>query len=131
MKAESLLRNGDADAAAALVTQVRQRNFTEHPEKALVTGADLLKGSAYDYGVRDHLNQTKEGGADIQYGRFLDELGWEFTQEDRRRQDLIRFKVFTKKSWFSHTPNGDYRELFPIPRTEINKNGNLQQNHGY
>lgn len=131
MKAESLLRNGDAAGAATLVTQVRQRNFTEHPDKALVTGADLLKGSVYNYGLRDHLNQTVEGGADIQYGRFLDELGWEFAQEDRRRQDLIRFKVFTKKSWFSHTPNGDYRTLFPIPRIEINKNGNLQQNGGY
>lgn len=131
MKAECLMRDGKAAAAAGLVTEVRRRNFTDHPEKAIVTAADLVKGSVYNYGLRNHLNQTIEGGDNVQYGRFLDELGWEFNQEDRRRQDMIRFKVFTKKAWFSHLPNGDYRTLFPIPRIEINKNGNLKQNTGY
>ena len=131
MKAESLLRTGDADGAAALVTQVRQRAFKSNPAKAVVTGADLQKGSSYDYGLRNHLTSTTEGGADIVFGRFLDELGWEFNQEARRRTDMIRFGAFTKKSWLSHSPNGDYRALFPIPRTEIAKNSNLVQNTGY
>jgi hypothetical protein len=131
MKAECLLRLGDADGAAALVTQVRQRDFKSDPSKAVVTGAQLLMGSSYDYGLRNHLTTTEEGGADIQYGRFLDELAWEFNQEARRRPDLIRFGVFTKKSWLSHSPNGDYRALFPIPKTEIDKNPNLKQNPGY
>ena len=131
MKAESMLRTGDADGAAVLVSQVRQRNFKSNPAKAVVTGADLLKGSSFDYGLRNHLVTTEEGGADIKYGRFLDELGWEFNQEARRRSDMIRFGVFTKKSWLSHSPNGDYRALYPIPRTEIAKNTNLVQNPGY
>lgn len=131
MKAESMLRTGDADGAATIVTQVRQRDFKSNPAKAVVTGADLLKGSSYDYGLRNHLVTTEEGGTDIQYGRFLDELGWEFNQEARRRSDMIRFGVFTKKSWLSHSPNGDYRALYPIPRTEIAKNSNLVQNPGY
>jgi hypothetical protein len=131
MKAECLLRTGDADGAAALVTQVRQRDFKSDPAKAVVTGAQLLMGSSYDYGLRNHLTTTEEGGADIQYGRFLDELAWEFNQEARRRTDLVRFGVFTKKSWLSHSPNGDYRALFPIPKTEIDKNPNLKQNPGY
>lgn len=131
MKAESMLRSGDANGAAAIVTQVRQRDFKSNPAKAIVTGADLLKGSGYDYGLRNHLTSTTEGGGDIQYGRFLDELGWEFNQEARRRTDMIRFGVFTKKSWLSHSPNGDYRALFPIPRAEIAKNSNLVQNPGY
>jgi hypothetical protein len=131
MKAESLLRTGDADGAATLVTEVRQRDFKSDPAKATVTGADLLQGSSYDYGLRNHLTSTTEGGADIQYGRFLDELSWEFCQEARRRTDMIRFGIFTKKSWLSHSPNGDYRALFPIPRTEIAKNANLVQNPGY
>ena len=114
-----------------MVTQVRQRNFKSNPAKAVVTGADLLKGSSFDYGLRNHLVTTEEGGADIKYGRFLDELGWEFNQEARRRSDMIRFGVFTKKSWLSHSPNGDYRALYPIPRTEIAKNTNLVQNPGY
>ena len=131
MKAECLLRTGDADGAAALVTKVRERDFKSDPSKAVVTGAQLLKGSSYDYGLRNHLTSTDEGGADIQYGRFLDELGWEFNQEARRRTDMIRFGVFVKKSWLSHSPNGDYRALFPIPKTEIDKNPNLKQNPGY
>jgi len=132
MKAESMLRSGNADGAALLVTQVRQRNFKSNPAKAVVTGADLLKGSGYDYGLQNHLVPfTHEGGADIQYGRFLDELGWEFNQEARRRSDMVRFGAFTKKSWLSHSPNGDYRALYPIPRTEIAKNSNLKQNTGY
>lgn len=131
MKAECLLRTGHADDAAAIVTQVRQRNFKSNPAKAVVTGADLLKGSSYDYGLRNHITSTYEGGSDIQYGRFLDELGWEFCQEAHRRTDMIRFGMFTKKSWLSHSPNGDYRVLFPIPIGEIQKNSNLKQNTGY
>lgn len=132
MKAESLLRQGKADEAAVIVTQVRERNFPDHPDKAVVTGADLQKGSCYDYGRRDNLKaHTFEGGDDIKFGRFLDELGWEFNQEGRRRQDMIRFGVYTTKSWFSHEPNGDYRTLLPIPRAEIEKNPNLKQNTGY
>lgn len=130
MKAECLLRKGDANGAAELVTQVRQRAFDDQA-KATVTGDELLQGSVYDYGLRNHLETTNEGGDDIQFGRFLDELGWEFNQEGRRRQDMIRFGVYTSKSWFSHSPNGDYRALYPIPRGRIETNSNLTQNPGY
>lgn len=131
MKAEALLRSGNATEAAAIVSTVRARNFKANPAKAVVTAADLQKGSAYAYGLKNHTTTTNQGGADIKYGRFLDELGWEFAQEGRRRQDLIRFGVFTTKSWLSHVPNGSYRSLLPIPRPELNKNSNLKQNDGY
>ncbi|MBO9203851.1 MULTISPECIES: RagB/SusD family nutrient uptake outer membrane protein [Niastella] len=132
MKAESLLRTGKANEAADIVTQIRQRAFSTNPAKATVTGAQLQGGSGYDYGRRDIDKTTNEGGADIAYGRFLDELGWEFDQEGRRRQDLIRFGVFTKKSWFSHDANNDNNKiLFPLPRPEIAKNTKLRQNLGY
>jgi hypothetical protein len=132
MKAECLLRKGDADGAAALVTQVRERDFDD-PADAVVTGSQLQEGSAYNYGlVKDGVLTVPEGGgADIQYGRFLDELGWEFAAEARRRQDLIRFGVFTTKSWLSHEPNGDFRTIFPIPQTQLDKNYKLTQNPGY
>jgi hypothetical protein len=131
MKAECLLRKGSADEAAAIVTELRTRSFKNNPAKATVTGTDLMGGSAYDYGRRDVHGTTNEGGDDIQYGRFLDELGYEFFQEAHRRQDLIRFGVFTTKSWLSHEPHGDYRTLYPIPQVERNKNANLEQNFGY
>jgi hypothetical protein len=72
-----------------------------------------------------------QGGDDVQYGRFLDELGWEFVFEAHRRQDLIRFGVYTTKRWFSHVPNGDHRKIFPIPQSAMEANPNLKQNPGY
>ncbi len=132
MKAEAMLRNGDPDGAAKLVSQVRKRDFADNPEKAVVTGDDLKKGSTYDYGRRDNLvSPTHEGGNDIQFGRFLDELGWEFTQEGRRRQDMIRFGAFTTKSWMSHDKSNATRNLFPIPQKELLTNSKLKQNPGY
>jgi hypothetical protein len=132
MKAECLMRNGQLDEAAALVTQVRMRNFTD-PADATVTGSQLLEGSVYNYGFvkKGELTVPEGGGADIQYGRFLDELGWEFAAEARRRSDLIRFGVFTTKSWMSHEPNGDFRIIFPIPQGQLDTNSKLKQNHGY
>lgn len=130
MKAEALMRSGQ-DGAGALVTKVRERAFKDNPSKAVVSDDDLLKGSVYDYGRRDSYQITHEGGDDIQYGRFLDELGWEFTQEGRRRQDMIRFGVFTTKSWFSHDASSSYRSLYPIPNQAILTNSNLSQNPGY
>jgi len=130
MKAECLLRAGQTAEAAALVTQVRQRAFASTtPAKATVTVADLQKGSSYQYGYWNNGQITElQGGADVTYGRFLDELGWEFAAEGHRRQDLIRFGIFTTKKWFQHRPNGDNRKLFFIPQEEMNKNPNLIQN---
>jgi len=133
IKAECLLRAGQADAAATIVTQIRQRAFKNtDPAKATVTGAELMGGSNYQYGhYEDGAITNLEGGDDIQYGRFLDELAWEFVGEHHRKQDLIRFGVYTTKSWLSHTPNGDYRSVFPIPQSQMETNSNLTQNPGY
>lgn len=132
MKAEALLRQGQADEAAELVTEVRARNFTDHPEKAVVTGAELQGGCVFDYGRRDNLvAETHEDGSQIEYGRMLDELGWEFTQEGRRRQDMVRFNAFTTLSWFSHDKTDATKNLFPIPNSQLLTNGNLKQNPGY
>lgn len=130
MKAEALMRAGKP-GAGALVTEVRQRAFGANPAKAVVTDADLNAGSSYDYGRRDTYSTTYEGGADIKYGRMLDELGWEFCQEGRRRQDLIRFGVFTTKSWFSHDASDATKNLYPIPNKIMLTNSNLKQNPGY
>jgi starch-binding outer membrane protein, SusD/RagB family len=141
MRAEALLRTGDAAGAAALVTQVRRRAFNAtNPAKATVSGADLMGGSKYNYGWFDCDGVVKttqggapvtNGGADIRYGRFLDELGWEFAAEGHRRQDLIRFGVFTTKRWFNHNPSSPNHIIFPIPQSRLNTNPKLKQNPGY
>lgn len=126
MKAEALMRSGQP-GAGELVTEVRKRAF-EDVNDAIVTDQQLEEGSSYDYGRRDENVETHEGGADIKYGRFLDELGWEFCQEGRRRQDMIRFGVFTTKSWFSHDKSNSNRNLYPIPNKIMLTNSNLTQN---
>lgn len=131
MKAECLLRKGDANGAAAIVTEVRARSFAANPAKATVTAAQLTGPSVYDYGLRNTHATTHEGGGGFQYGGFLDELGWEFAMEGRRRTDLIRFGAYSTKSWLSHSPSDPKRILMPIPQQELNKNPKLKQNDGY
>lgn len=130
MKAESLMRLGQP-GAGALVSQVRARAFKSNAAKAQVTDNELTKGSVYDYGRRDTYKTEHQGGANIQYGRFMDELGWEFCQEGRRRQDMIRFGTFTTLSWFSHDPSDVNKCLYPIPNKAMLTNSNLKPNPGY
>lgn len=113
------------------MTQVRERAFREHPEKAVVTDEQLKAGSCYDYGRRDEYENSTQGGSDITYGRFLDELGWEFCQEGRRRQDMIRFNAFTTRSWLSHDKSDPTKNLYPIPNKVLLTNNKLHQNPGY
>ncbi|HKK47159.1 MAG TPA: RagB/SusD family nutrient uptake outer membrane protein [Balneolaceae bacterium] len=132
MKAEALLRTGQADAAAQIVTKVRMRDF-DNPADATVTGAELQQGSDYTFGWwnPDGTISNPQSGSDIKYGRMLDELGWEFADEGHRRTDLIRFGVFSSRTWLNHKPQGDYTQLYPIPQNALNTNSNLQQNPGY
>ncbi len=131
MKAECLLRTNQA-GAGELVTQVRQRAFKDNPAKATVTDEQLKQNSAYQYGYVENYQIVDPGNQDpIQFGRLLDEYAWELVWEMHRRRDLIRFGIYTKKSWLSHKPQGDYRTVFPIPDGIINANPNLEQNPDY
>lgn len=127
MKAECLLRTGEKDLAAQLVTSVRQRAFKANTALATVTGDQLNENTSYKYGYVENYVITDAGDtAPVAYGRMLDELGWEFAWEAHRRRDDIRFGVFTKKSWLSHKPNGDDRTTFVIPQQAVNSNPNLK-----
>jgi starch-binding outer membrane protein, SusD/RagB family len=133
MKAEALMRL-NKPGAGELVTEVRMRNF-EDPSLAVVTDEELKGDSNYSYGVRDFRMGTTYQDDPILYGRFLDELGWEFAFEGHRRQDMIRFGVYNTKSRLSFQghPDGswDYKNIGPIPLSVINTNPNLTQNPGY
>ena len=132
MKAECLLRTGEADAAAAIVTQIRQRAFKNNPAKAVVNGAQLTANSRYQYGyIENYVITTPGDQTSIEYGGFYDELGYEFACEYWRRRDMIRFGTYTTKSWLSHVPQGAYRAVLPIPQTVLDTNPNLEQNPDY
>ena len=121
MKAECLLRDGDAEGAAKIVNDVRKRSFDQSlPESVRCLTAGQLDAT------------VKVDGVDVRYGEFLNELGREFTGEAMRREQLIRFGVFTTGTWWGHAPkNQKYLELFPIPEVERLSNPKLGQNDGY
>lgn len=131
MKAECLLRTGKP-GAGALVTEVRQRNFKNNPENATVTDEQLKGNSAYQWGYVEDFKIVEPGDqTPVTFGRMFDELCWEFAWEGHTRRDMIRFGIFTKKSWLSHKPAGDYRKVFPIPESSLTANPKLSQNPDY
>jgi hypothetical protein len=68
-----------------------------------------------------------------------DERGRELFWECQRRTDLIRFGVFTTAgylwTWKGGIKEGravpDFRNLFPLPSSDVTANPNLVQNPGY
>jgi hypothetical protein len=126
MKAECLLRTGNADEAALLVTEVRKRSFDSETD-ARVTGFELNADTRYQYGYIENYSIVEPGDtAPVPYGAFMDELGWEFAWEAQRRRDNIRFGTFMTKSWLSHRPQGESRSVFMIPQVAVNANPKLQ-----
>jgi starch-binding outer membrane protein, SusD/RagB family len=106
------------------VNQVRQRAY----------GADYGTGVAPGLGVVTSL--------DLNF--LLDERGREFYWEGHRRTDMVRFGVFTDNPtnnprglwpWKGNVKDGvatgSFRNIFPIPATDIIANTNLTQNPGY
>lgn len=121
MKAECLLRGGDAQGAADIVNDVRARSFDPQlPQSVRELTAQQLSAS------------TLVDGMSVPFGEFLKELGREFTGEGMRREQLIRWDVYVNGSWTFHTPKKKkYLELYPIPSGELLSNINLRQNDGY
>ena len=130
MKAECLLRSGKP-GAGLLVTEVRKRAFKDNPELAIVTDAQLQENSSYQYGYVEHYTVTDKGNTDSSDSVECMTNWVEFAWEMHRRRDAIRFGVYTKKSWLSHKPQGDYRSVFPIPEKVLTSNPNLEQNPHY
>lgn len=77
--------------------------------------------------------RTHRGAAelqDIDEQAILDERGFELYWEGWRRQDQIRFGVFTG-TWDQKEQSDAYRVLFPIPQRALDTNPNLVQTTGY
>ena len=106
IKAEALNELGQTGAAIALVNQVRARQFT--PPKPISAS----------------LSQAQFRAA------ILNERLFEFTDEAKRRADLVRHGQFTAARRFK-TLREAHKVLFPIPSTQIQANPLLTQNPGY
>lgn len=90
--------------------------------------------------LRDRAYET--GGtitaADLTLDFILEERGRELYWEAKRRTDLIRFNQFTENgiwAWKGNVPQGtttaSFRNIYPIPASDLGVNTNLTQNPGY
>jgi hypothetical protein len=113
--AEAHLRGGGGDPALALayVNALRERAY----------GSTVANISAPELTLQ----------------LILDERGRELLWEAHRRTDLIRYRVFTggdyvwqwKGGAAAGTATETFRDLYPLPASELTANPNLVQNPGY
>lgn len=114
MYAEALLRSGGSRADALTYVNLVRRRAYGGP------GGDITD-------------------ADLDLDFILDERARELYWECHRRTDLVRFGQFTDGSyvwpWKGAVPEGaatpGFRDVFPIPSSDIGANPNLTQNPGY
>lgn len=78
--------------------------------------------------IREHRNATPLGSLSEQ--DILDERGYELYWEGWRRNDLVRFGIFTQE-WYQKPDSDEHRVLFPIPQRALDTNPNLVQTAGY
>lgn len=114
MYAEAFLRGGGGSAADA-VTYINQ-----------------LRTRAYG-NASGNISQ-----GDLTLDFILSERARELYWEAHRRTDLIRFGQFSDQGiwpWKGNVPQGSttsaFRDLMPLPSTDLGINTNLQQNQGY
>ena len=70
------------------------------------------------------------GSIPINQENLLAERGRELYAELWRRQDLIRFDRFND-AWWEKPESEPFRNVYPIPRDQIDANPNLNQNPGW
>ncbi len=114
--AEAVLRGGQGGSKAealSLINQLRQR------------------------GYGDNSGDIRE--ADLTLRFILDERGRELYWEGTRRTDLVRYDYYTSGKYVWQFKGGvkqgtgieAFRNVFPIPSTDLSVNNNLTQNTGY
>lgn len=114
MYAEATLRggNGNIGTAVGYINQLRQRAYGDNSGN--ITAGNLTLNFIIDERAR--------------------ELYWEM----HRRTDLVRFGQFSNQGiwqWKGNVPQGttteSFRDLMPLPATDLGINTNLTQNTGY
>lgn len=141
MKFSNINHDGSAAQAQGFVdTDFPVFRFADvllmYAECAARNAANASDGQSYFDEVREraglgHLALTLEN--------VIDERGRELYLEGFRRQDLIRFGLFTTDKYLWEFKGGakdgtavDSKfNLFSIPSADLNSNGNLKQNPGY
>ena len=101
-------------------------------------GGSQTQALAYVNELRERASAGVISQSELTLDFILAERGRELYWEAHRRTDLIRFDQFTENgiwAWKGNVPQGtttaSYRNLFPIPATDLGVNTNLTQNPGY
>ncbi len=110
--------------------------YLMYAECAARGGADKAKGQQYLNAVR---HRAGMGDLTLSLPNILDERARELYLEGHRRQDLIRFGLFTSGEYLWEFKGGEpagkavdsHFNLYPLTSGDTNANGNLQQNDGY
>lgn len=110
--------------------------YLMYAECAARGAADQAKGQQYLDAVR---TRAGVGSISLTLDNIIDERGRELYYEGMRRQDLIRFGLFTTDDYLWEFKGGvqqgqavdDHFNLFPLTAGDVNANGNLDQNPGY
>ncbi len=111
-------------------------------EALLRSGGDQTKALNYVNEVRTRAFKSPGGNipaSDLTLDFILDERAREFYWECHRRTDLVRFGQFSdgtyRWAWKGGVPEGQavdgFRNVFPIPSSDLGANPNLVQNEGY
>jgi starch-binding outer membrane protein, SusD/RagB family len=111
-------------------------------EALLRTGGDRVQALGYVNALRDRAYGNTSADitdAELTLPFILDERGRELLWEAHRRTDLIRYGLFTggayvwawKGGALAGTATETFRDLYPLPASELTANPNLVQNPGY
>jgi hypothetical protein len=113
-----------------------------YAEAAVRGSADRGQALAYVNALRERAYGNTSADitdADLTPQFILDERGRELLWEAHRRTDLVRFGLFTggayvwqwKGGAVGGTATESFRDLYPLPASELAANPNLTQNPGY
>lgn len=104
-------------------------------------GGSLSTALGYINSLRERAYGDTSGNittADLTLPFILNERARELYWECHRRTDLIRFDQFTENGvwpWKGNVASGtttaSFRNVFPIPTSDLSANPNIQQNPGY
>lgn len=115
--------------------------YLMYAEAAFKSNTNMEQAVSYINKLRERAYGQGNGlitQSDVTNNFLLAERGRELYWEAHRRTDLIRFNQFTENgiwAWKGNVPQGTttdaFRNLFPIPASDLGVNTNLTQNPGY